>query len=63
MTYALRIFGASALLFLTYVASSQATLLAVAAMLLSLAGVGIEFWRGRAHYLDDSKWDEELVEA
>lgn len=61
MTYAVRVFGASALLFMTYFASSQATLLAVGAMVLSLAGVGIEFWRGRAHYLDDSKWDEELV--
>lgn len=62
-SYATRVFGASALLFLTSAVGDYATLLAWAAMTLSLVGVSLEFWWGRAHYLDTSKWDEELIDA
>ncbi len=62
-SYAARVLGASALLFLTALLDDQTELLAWVAMALSLSGVAMEFWRGRTHYLDNSKWDEELVDA
>lgn len=47
-----RTLGAAVLLGLTVVVEDQATLLAIAAAGVSLAGVGWEFWRGRDYYLD-----------
>jgi len=63
-SFGARSLGSSALLVAAMLFDSQAAILAWLAMALSLSGVIIEFWRGRAHYLDDNKWDEELsVEA
>jgi len=55
-----RSLGASVLMLSAVLCSSESTALAWAAMSLSLIGVAREFWRGKAHYLDDSKWDERL---
>jgi hypothetical protein len=63
LSFSLRTLGSSLLLVLALFFESQANLLAWAAMTVSVLGVAHEFWHGRRHYLDDSKWDEELVEA
>lgn len=63
LSFSARTLGCSALLFLALVLDAQASILAWAAMSISVLGVTHEFWHGRKHYLDDSKWDEELVEA
>ncbi len=47
-----RTLGASLLLGLTVAVPDQATALAIAALVLSLVGVGREFWRGRDYFLD-----------
>ncbi len=58
-----RSLGSAALLLGAILFDDIAAPLAWAAMVLSLGGVTWEFYRGRSHYLDDSKWDEGLVEA
>lgn len=63
LSYGGRAIGSAGLLFLTLAFQEQAAPIAWAAMALSLVGTTGEFWRGRSHYLDDKKWDEELVEA
>jgi CDP-diacylglycerol--glycerol-3-phosphate 3-phosphatidyltransferase len=63
LQYSVRTLGASALLLLTLAIPAQTVALAWVAMTISVSGVAWEFWRGRKHYLDDSKWDEELVEG
>jgi CDP-diacylglycerol--glycerol-3-phosphate 3-phosphatidyltransferase len=63
ISFSMRTLGASGLLLLALFIDSQASILAWAAMTVSVLGVAHEFWHGRRHYLDDSKWDEELVES
>lgn len=62
-SFSARTLGGSLLLLLALLIDSQATALAWTAMTISVLGVTHEFWHGRRHYLDNSKWDEELVEA
>ncbi|MEZ4403353.1 MAG: CDP-alcohol phosphatidyltransferase family protein [Kofleriaceae bacterium] len=52
VAWGLRTLGASALLVAAVLVPSQAELLAIAAMAVSIIGVGREFWRGRDYYLD-----------
>jgi CDP-diacylglycerol--glycerol-3-phosphate 3-phosphatidyltransferase len=63
LSFSVRTLGCSGLLLLALVFESQASILAWSAMTVSVLGVAHEFWTGRKHYLDDSKWDEELVDA
>ena len=63
LSFSVRTMGTSGLLIAALFIESQATTLAWAAMAVSTLGVAHEFWHGRSHYLDDSKWDEELLEA
>ncbi len=63
LSFSARTLGSSSLLILALFIDSQATTLAWAAMAISGLGVAHEFWHGRSHYLDDSKWDEAMVEA
>ena len=63
LTYGGRALGSAGLLMLTLVLKEQTEILPWVAFALSLVGCTAEFWRGRSHYLDDKKWDEELVEA
>lgn len=63
LAYGARALGSAGLLLLTLVLKEQAAILAWAAMAISLIGSTSEFWRGRSHYLDDTKWDEKLVET
>lgn len=51
-----RILGTTALLALAVAVPAQADLLAIAAMVASVAGVSVEFWRGRDVYLDARLW-------
>ena len=61
-SYGARTLGSSALLVAAVLVDSQAAILAWVAMGISLVGVAHEFWRGRHHYLDDKKLDEQLTE-
>lgn len=63
LSYGARAYGSAALLIAAIYAGDMAALLCWVAMAISLGGVVLEFYRGRSHYLDDSKWDEVLVES
>ncbi len=57
-SFGVRALGSSALLASAVWFDSRVVWIA---MVLSLVGVALEFWRGKDHYLDDSKWDEGLA--
>ncbi len=63
LSFSIRTLGSSGLLLMALVFTAQSSVLAWSAMTVSVLGVAHEFWHGRSHYLDDKKWDEELVEA
>lgn len=63
LSYGIRAYGSAGLLIAAIYAGDAAAILCWVAMAISLVGVISEFYRGRAHYLDDSKWDEVLVES
>lgn len=60
-SWSLRTLGSAALLILALFVPEHASALCWAAMGVTLVGGGYEFWRGRAHYLDDDNWDEQLA--
>ncbi len=62
-SFGARTLGSSGLLVLAVLLEDQTAALSWTAMVLSLGGVAHEFWRGRHHYLDDKKLDEQLSES
>ncbi|MCP4446149.1 MAG: CDP-alcohol phosphatidyltransferase family protein [Myxococcales bacterium] len=60
-SFGARSLGSAGLLLAAVLIESQTDVLAWAAMVLSLIGVTHEFWRGKDHYLDDKKLDEQLT--
>ena len=63
LTWGARTLGGSALLGLAIALPDQAKPLTLAAMAVSLVGVGWEFWRGRDYYLDKRIRRRELASA